>query len=164
MEVNKNNGFKPGSENYSYSHGKSYSKAYYAWISMKQRCLDKNNERWDQYGGRGIGVCDRWLKFENFYEDMGDPPTKKHSLDRIDNDLGYSKENCRWATWSQQSSNRRFRLPSTGVRGVQKSGNKFSLKARKQYFATFENLDDAKIVSNDIWSILKIVELLNNRI
>lgn len=59
------------------------------------------------YGARGIRVCKRWLKFENFYEDMGDPPTSKHSLDRIDNNKGYNKKNCRWATPREQCNNKR---------------------------------------------------------
>jgi len=160
MEVNKNNGFKAGSENYSYSHGKSYSKIYYTWSAMKRRCLDEKNPRWHQYGARGITICERWLKFENFFEDMGDPPTKKHSIDRIDNDLGYFKENCRWATLSQQNSNRRFRIPSTGCQGILRPHKSFIVKIRKKHFGSFKNLEDAKVISNDILSILKIFQLL----
>jgi hypothetical protein len=88
------------------THGKRKDPIYYVWRSMKQRCLNKNHKNYDRYGGRGITVCDEWLNsFENFYRDMGDRP-KGLSLDRIDNNKGYSKENCRWTTFKNQSRNR----------------------------------------------------------
>ncbi len=83
------------------------SRAYHVWIGMKDRCLNVNNRAYSYYGGRGITVCDRWLMFENFHEDMGDPPVGL-SLDRIDNEVGYWKANCRWATRLEQSRNRRL--------------------------------------------------------
>ena len=85
------------------THGGTKTKAYKSWISMKARCRDVNNSA---YGGRGISFCNRWLKFENFLEDMGPPPFGT-SLDRLDNNKGYSKSNCRWATSAQQGENRR---------------------------------------------------------
>lgn len=75
---------------------------------MKARCSNPNKAAYPNYGGRGITVCDAWANsFETFLADMGDRPNTKLSLDRIDNEKGYFKENCRWATASEQNANRR---------------------------------------------------------
>lgn len=88
-------------------HGFYNTPTYDVWVNMKARCLNSKHPSYDNYGGRGITVSDSWLSsFINFLADMGTKPNNL-SLDRIDNDLGYTKENCRWATTKQQSNNRR---------------------------------------------------------
>ena len=75
---------------------------------MKRRCFNPNNERYKDYGGRGITMCEQWKNdFLKFMADMGERPSKKHSIDRIDNDKGYCKQNCRWATTKEQNNNMR---------------------------------------------------------
>jgi len=88
------------------THGMTEARAYTIWQHMRQRCLNPFNFRYPLYGGRGITICDRWGDFENFYADMGDPPSGT-SIDRIDNMKGYSPDNCRWATQQEQVHNSR---------------------------------------------------------
>lgn len=82
------------------------TRAYHIWNGMRSRCNNENSPRYSYYGARGIYVDDRWDKFEQFLEDMGEPPDG-HSLDRIDNSGPYSKDNCRWADHKQQCGNTR---------------------------------------------------------
>jgi len=88
-------------------HGMFGTPEYWSWGGMIQRCHNPSNPAFHNYGGRGIKVCKRWRKFENFYADMGPRPSPNHTLDRINNNHGYNPKNCRWATWLQQASNRR---------------------------------------------------------
>jgi hypothetical protein len=90
------------------THGMANSPEYKTWAGIIQRCTNSNEEQYSDYGGRGITVCDRWLNsFEAFYRDMGPRPSPDHSIDRKENDKGYYKDNCRWATRAEQDNNKR---------------------------------------------------------
>jgi hypothetical protein len=89
------------------THGMVHTRVYRIWVGMKARCLNPRSCSFENYGGRGITICDKWLSFAGFYEDMGPTYHDGLTIDRIDNSLGYYKENCRWATHAQQNCNKR---------------------------------------------------------
>ncbi len=87
-------------------HGMKRSPKYSVWGGILTRCDNEKDLNYKKYGARGITICDRWRKFENFYSDMGKRPSANYSIDRIDNSKGYFKENCRWATLIVQANNK----------------------------------------------------------
>lgn len=92
------------------THGMEGTPIYQCWQGMLNRCRNNNDIGYERYGGRGITVCDRWMRFANFYEDMGDRPSPQHTLDRCDNNKGYGPDNCRWSTKREQAQNTRRNL------------------------------------------------------
>ena len=90
------------------THGEAFRNTtteYRIWSGMLARTRNSNHRYFGRYGGRGIKVCDRWLKYENFLTDMGRKPSPEHSIDRINNDGDYEPGNCRWATKKEQGNN-----------------------------------------------------------
>lgn len=110
------------------SHGMKGTTEYNLWRNIKERCHNKNHPRFSDYGGRGITVCDKWRdSFSAFFKDMGNRP-ENMTLERVNNDLGYSKENCVWATQTVQNRNQRNRRDNTtSAKGIHfnKKENKF---------------------------------------
>jgi DNA-binding transcriptional regulator YiaG len=130
------------------------SPEYMAWQSMHSRCLNERDPGYPHYGGRGIGVCKSWSIYENFLLDMGRKPSPHLSLDRINNDKGYSPENCRWATPKQQRNNQRKRgphKPKPPLKGTKRTMAIAIRKARERLnenqtqFATRFGLNQATI-------------------
>lgn len=115
----------------------SKTKEYRAWSSMIHRCCNPKNPSYFRYGGRGITVCEEWKQYDNFLKDMGKSPTSNHSLDRIDNNKGYFKENCRWATVEEQNNNTRQTRYIT-YNGITKSAKQWSI---------FFNIDYQKLIN-----------------
>jgi len=90
-----------------FKHGMTKTPEYAAWAHMMDRCGNPKNVEYHNYGARGITVCDRWKTAANFLSDMGKRPSANHSLERENNELGYSPDNCVWATMPEQTNNKR---------------------------------------------------------
>jgi hypothetical protein len=90
------------------THGESHkTPEWAAWVGMRMRCCNPKHKDWKNWGGRGITVCERWLKYENFLADVGRKPTSKHQLDRINNNGNYEPGNVKWSTQKEQMLTRR---------------------------------------------------------
>ena len=124
---------------------------YATWAMMKQRCYNPNHINYGDYGGRGIAVCDEWLDSPaQFIEDMGPKPTPQHSIERKDNNKGYSPDNCCWATGSEQQRNTRKRKDNTsGIVGVRWNNRakkwmaRIGVNGEKINLGTFDTIPEA---------------------
>lgn len=130
------------------SHGMKGTKIYTTWKNIRNRCHNKNNPQYHNYGGRGIKICERWNNFQNFYDDMGDIPEGK-SIDRIDNDGDYSPDNCKWSTYQEQAENKgKYRNSKTGITGVTITHQGFyrsyiDIKGKRYFLYHGDNLEQA---------------------
>lgn len=120
------------------THGLSKTRPYTIWMGMKTRCDKEWAMRYSNYGGRGIGYDPKWAAFEGFWEDMEEGYEDHLTLDRIDPTKGYSKENCRWATYEQQARNKlKMSNNTSGVTGVSKRTD----RGRVYWTAFWNDLD-----------------------
>lgn len=104
--ITKSCGHLQGNKGVGKKHGMKYTRIYNTWRNMKGRCMNPKSQMYPQYGGRGIKVCERWLKFENFYEDMKEGYDDTLQIERDDVNGDYCKENCSWTTPQQQAKNK----------------------------------------------------------
>lgn len=146
VEHGRNNNLKHGQN----KKGKATSE-YRAWHSMIQRCENPKARGYEDYGGRGIEVCSEWRNsFEKFFADMGLKSDKSYSLDRKDANKGYSKDNCRWASKTEQSRNvRASKTNVTCIKGVQKVGDKkykatIGVSGKSIFLGYFEDTETAR--------------------
>lgn len=107
VKVTKSCGCRCKISNLKHGFSRKSDLTYNSWIGMKNRCLNTNFPSYKDYGGRGITIYEPWLQFENFLKDMGQRPSKNHSLGRKDNNKGYSPDNCAWETAQEQANNTR---------------------------------------------------------
>lgn len=114
---------------------------------MKQRCHNPSDAGYKNYGGRGIKVCPSWHDFENFFKWAEPIFDRKLSIDRIDNDRGYSPRNCRWVSRSVQTINSRDKKSASGHRGIREQRGRYvaliSANSRRHYLGIFDSLDEA---------------------
>jgi hypothetical protein len=137
-------------------HGMAGTQEYHSWIGMLSRCRDQNNSGYKDYGGRGISVCAKWTKFENFLADMGLKPSASHSIDRINNNGNYEPGNCKWSTPKEQAANqrpktldRRLSVKSTsGFTGVRQNHEgrwqvRVMTNGARRHLGCFDRIEDA---------------------
>lgn len=122
-------------------HGASGTAEYQAWSMIKRRCLNVRSNGYENYGGRGITMCARWLEsFENFFADVGPRPSQDHSIDRIENDGNYEPNNVHWATPSEQMNNMRKSVKIT-LNGITKTVAEWSRLLKLNPFTIYARID-----------------------
>ena len=140
------------------THGLTYNKFYKTWHNMIRRCNNPKNKSYKNYGGRGITVCEDWMDVINFVTwcDLTYPNIEGYTLDRIDNNKGYSPDNCTWSSRTMQNINRRMQVTNTsGYNGISWNKKNSNWKAvigiatKKVYIGTFPTVQEAVLARNN---------------
>ena len=123
-------------------HGLRNHSDYRVWLNMRNRCNNPNSEDYEYYGGKGIVVCEEWNDFAQFLKDMGTRPSSEYSIERINGNENYCKENCRWALQEEQVRNVSIRSDNTsGITGVQYASKKVKGVIYEYWVATWNDLN-----------------------
>ena len=137
-----------------YKHGQSRTKTYRTWLTMRQRCENPKAVNYGKYGGAGVVVHERWKVFENFHSDMGDAPSPRHTIDRIDGTKGYEPGNCRWATYAEQNRNLKSNV-IVEINGVSKV-----LQDWCKHYGISRNIVDTRLRNG--WSMIDALQKQKN--
>ena len=158
---------KKQKERHGETKGGKKSSEYCIWRGIKTRCLNPNCKSFKSYGDRGIGLSQEWYSFSSFFQDMGRRPSKNHSIERIDNNLGYSKENCEWATMKQQTRNKRSNI-LISLNGetmcLKDMANKYSIPYPRAYSRFQKGMSPQEILSSENYGDKTAFKLGSKRI
>jgi hypothetical protein len=135
-------------------HGRWKVPEYSVWRAMVQRCCNPNSPAYKNYGGRGIVVCEAWREFASFYADMGSRPSPDHSLERKDNDAGYSPDNCVWATRQEQGQNRRTSVVTDALATAVRASDEPQKVLAARYGVSQATI--SRIRTNKVWPSQKV--------
>lgn len=152
-ELGKKQIWHSGNKNSQFKHGMRNTRTYRIWSDMKRRCDSTKHIHYKYYGGRGVTYCEKWKNFMGFFEDMGHAPDGQE-IDRVENELGYFKENCRWVTKNINMFNKKYPSKGLNPRGVDEVDGNFRARITIQGFryniGSFKTSEEASLAYKNV--------------